>query len=175
MSVRDQVAWIALVNVIGPLLDSKMPAWSYGHRLYKAAWFEEQAEGTLRLELGPYRHSSGHLFRRFKHSWPLFRRHISLTARLMVNALEDEDQLDISERSAFQYADKPQFLESRYWDPPYSPKLYYASIDLEKFYPSITPDAIIHALDWHLDGFANDEWMRTIITRLLDFSCWQFW
>lgn len=29
-SVRDQVAWIALTNVIGPSLDQQMPAWSYG-------------------------------------------------------------------------------------------------------------------------------------------------
>jgi hypothetical protein len=103
VSVRDQVAWIALVNVVGPMLDSKMPAWSYGHRLYKAAWFEHSHEGPSHLELGPYRHSSGNLYRRFKHSWPLFRRHISLSARLMVSALGDEGQLDWSEQSALSY------------------------------------------------------------------------
>ena len=169
VSVRDQVAWIALVNVIGPLLDSKMPAWSYGHRLYKAAWYEEQAEGGLRLELGPYRHTSGNLFRRFKHSWPLFRRHISLSARLMVNALEDEEQLDDSEKSALNYTDKPRYLESTYWEPVRSPKLYYASIDLEKFYPSITQSAITSALKLYLDDFTSDEWLRILVTRLLDF------
>jgi hypothetical protein len=48
VSVPDQVAWIAIVNVVGPILDSKMPAWSYGHRLYKAAWFEV-SEGDRHL------------------------------------------------------------------------------------------------------------------------------
>ena len=100
VAVRDQVAWLALVNVIGPTLDAKIPPWVYGHRLYKAAWFEEEENQEPRLALGPYRHSTGALYRKFKHSWPLFRRHISLTARRMVNAIPHEEQLDQPHRGA---------------------------------------------------------------------------
>jgi hypothetical protein len=83
VSVRDQVAWIAIVNVMGPSLDQLMPAWSYGHRLYRAAWYDDDASGGSKLNIGPYRHTNSNLYRKFKHSWPLFRRHISLTARKM--------------------------------------------------------------------------------------------
>ena len=87
VSVRDQVAWAAIATVLGPELDRKMPAWSYGNRLYRAAWYDDEREAgkTSRLNIGPYRHAAGHLYRRFKHSWPLYRRHISLTARRMVH------------------------------------------------------------------------------------------
>lgn len=39
--VRDQVAWIAFVNIVGPWLEEKMPPWSYGNRLYRSVWIDE--------------------------------------------------------------------------------------------------------------------------------------
>jgi hypothetical protein len=168
VAVRDQVAWIALANVVGPILDSQMPPWSYGHRLYKAAWFEETDDGQ-HLELGPYRHSTGSLYRKFKHSWPLFRRHISLTARLMVGALEDEAQLDAAEQSALKYGDQPHYLQSNYWKSTENSIIYYASIDLEKFYPSITKNAIVRGFHRYLADYKNDQWLQNLIGRMLNF------
>ncbi|WP_454758821.1 hypothetical protein [Caulobacter segnis] len=170
VDVRDQVAWIALTNVVGPILDSQMPAWSYGHRLYKAAWFEEQSDGASLLKLGPYRHSSGALYRKFKHSWPLFRRHISLTARLMVSALKDDDQLDSSEKSALNYADRPKYLTKQYWPTTDSNYLYYASIDLEQFYPKISKPAVLRGFEKYLPDYQGDQWVRTLISRMLTFT-----
>src|ERR1700735_3749410 len=57
IAVDDQVAWIAVVNALGPELDDKMPAWSYGNRLYRPAWYEEENRES-KLEIGPYRHAS---------------------------------------------------------------------------------------------------------------------
>lgn len=170
ISVRDQVAWIAMVNVIGPFLDSRMPNWSYGHRLYKAAWYEEQEDGARHLELGPYRHSTGHLYRKFKHSWPLFRRHISLTARTMVRGLPDPELLDESERSALNHGDRPSYLDKTSWPDVSSPTLYFASIDLEKFYPKITKAAIIGAIAQYWPEYSSDQWMQGLLNRLLDFQ-----
>ena len=70
LAVEDQVAWIAVVNALGPEFDKQMPTWSYGNRLYRPAWYEEDENSQSRLEIGPYRHARGHLYRRFKHSWP---------------------------------------------------------------------------------------------------------
>src|SRR4051812_48556683 len=44
-SIRDQVAWTAVVNVVGPYVDEQMPTWSYGNRLYRSAWIEEDEQG----------------------------------------------------------------------------------------------------------------------------------
>src|SRR3546814_7881522 len=79
-----------MATVLGPELDRKMPAWSYGNRLYRAAWYEEESpEGKgSQLNIGPYRHSAGHLYRHFKHSWPLYRRHISLRSEEHTSELQ---------------------------------------------------------------------------------------
>jgi hypothetical protein len=80
-SIRDQVAWIALVNVLGPELDRKMPRWSYGHRLYRRRFF---------TRLGPqYRYfSSTNLYREFRNSWPLFRSHIAASSYYALKIVE---------------------------------------------------------------------------------------
>lgn len=168
IAVRDQVAWLAMVNVIGPPLDSQMPPWSYGHRLYKAAWFEEQ-DGRPHLELGPYRHSGGHLYRRFKHSWPLFRRHISLTARAMVGGLADPEHLDQSERRAYAYSERPAYLNEGHWPARDGTTLYYASLDLEKFYPKTKTSAVLDGICTHLLRDDVDAWLTGLLSRMLDF------
>lgn len=166
--VRDQVAWIALANVIGPLLDSQMPAWVYGHRLYKAAWFEELDDGETRLALGPYRHSTGALYRKFKHSWPLFRRHISLSARMMVG-FDGDVELDNAEKAALNYQDRPAYLTPGWWPSVGETALYYTSIDLERFYPTIKQSAIVDGLRTYLSDYAQDTWLQTLVERMLRF------
>jgi hypothetical protein len=64
-SVRDQVAWMALINVIGQDLDALMPPWSYGDRLYRTTWFDQFSD---HLHIGPYRNSRRHFYRAFKNS-----------------------------------------------------------------------------------------------------------
>lgn len=169
IAVRDQVAWLAIANIIGPTLDSKMPNWSYGNRLYKAAWWEER-DGSDVLEIGPYRHSSGRLYRKFQHSWPLFRRHLSLTARAMVDGIGDPELLDEPERHALHYEERPAYLVPGYWPALGGKTLFYASLDLERFYPSITTEAILSAFQSHLDGFDADPWLKPLLQAMLAFS-----
>ena len=94
-----------LPNALGPELDQLMPPWSYSYRIYRPAWYEDDEDNRSQLEIGPYRHESGHLYRRFQHSWPLFRRHVALTARAMVRGtpfakddLDEADQLAVASR-----------------------------------------------------------------------------
>ena len=61
----SQVAWIAVANALGPELDQKMPPWSYGNRIYRPAWYDKSEASKSKLEIGPYRHESGHLYRKF--------------------------------------------------------------------------------------------------------------
>lgn len=174
VSVRDQVAWTAMVNVIGPELDYIMPTWSYGHRLYRAAWYEEpsQEEGKpSKLNIGPYRHSGGHLYRRFKHSWPLFRRHISLTARLMVNGKLEESELDFGEQAAFIQSRDAGYLSPGYWPihKKGDPNLFTASFDLKQFYPSVPNRSILNSLKCFSKGLDQDVCVLNILERMLDF------
>lgn len=171
VSVRDQVAWIALTNVMGPLLDLQMPAWSYGNRIFRATWYDEGAESRSKLEIGPYRHASGHLYRKFQSSWPLFRRHVALTAKAMVHGAAslpaDEDNADRVATAAAK-ADGLQYLDRGFWPKKQNKDLYHASIDLETFYPSIHRDAVQLALLNAIPS-QSDADLAELIGRMLDF------
>lgn len=175
VAIEDQVAWIALVNALGPELDLKMEPWSYGNRLYRPAWYEKGEERNSTLEIGPYRHASGHLYRKFQHSWPLFRRHVTLTARMMVlrrklraDEMDDPDQLAAI---AAEHANLAYF-RTGFW-PQHAgsgPKndLYHASIDLRQFYPQLKIEAVIQGLGKG-DAMADSR-MAGLVTSMLNFQ-----
>jgi hypothetical protein len=172
LAVRDQVAWIALVNVLGPEMDKRMPAWSYGNRLYRAAWYEDapQESPNSKLNIGPYRHSAGHLYRHFKHSWPLYRRHISLTARRMVHAKLEPNELDRGEQLALEQAEGLAYLDATHWSRPSGAGdvIYAASMDLSKFYPSIRKAAILSSFAAFLPGYTEE--LGALIEQMLTFT-----
>jgi len=171
--VRDQVAWIALLNIIGPNLDYKMPAWSYGSRLYRPVWIEEDDKGKKKKKYSWYRHTSGYIYRKFIHSWPLFRRHISITIKIMSGKDKymerDNEEIKNSEE------DLPDNLRLPYFDKNFWPKkfedLYWASIDFNKFYPNIKRKPILDNIKRHLKGFNGVDVSQIveIATSLLGF------
>lgn len=179
VDIDDQVAWIALVNVIGPTLDQLMPPWSYGNRLYRAAWYETDDPNYPqhpRLELGPYRHQSGHLYRRFQHSWPLFRRHIALTAKVMTRQSSlDANTLDASDSFALASAlsDRLPYLRSGFWNTnaslSRSQYLHSAAFDLENFYPSISYRAVLKSLASSFASTAVDDSILRISEDMMRF------
>ncbi|HUE79660.1 MAG TPA: RNA-directed DNA polymerase [Sphingomicrobium sp.] len=174
VAVRDQVAWAAVATVLGPELDRKMPAWSYGNRLYRAAWYDEEpaAGKASRLNIGPYRHAAGHLYRRFKHSWPLYRRHISLTARRMVNDRIEPELLDEGDRRALDQSEGLPYLDAGHWvrTTLVGDDLYAASFDLMKFYPSIRVEAIRRGFDDHVDGLRDEPKLAELLRQMLVFE-----
>lgn len=140
VGVRDQVAWAAFANVIGPVLEEQMPTWSYGNRLYRPVWYDTTDSHTV-LRFGPFRSSEGLLYRRFQHSWPLYRRHIYLTIRKMsLKKYQSEVDLSDSDRRVLeaeqQRARRLPYLRNDYWKNP-TPAPNWVSLDLEKFYPSL--------------------------------------
>jgi hypothetical protein len=151
ISIRDQVAWTAVVNIVGPYVDKQMPVWSYGNRLYRSIWVDEDDDGQARRKIGNYRHSSGLYYLPFRQSWPIYRRHIFLATRAMGNRTDDQDKDDLDfqeyelqQRLKEEY--KCPFLFPEYWQgkrPNKNTKdLFWCGIDLKKFYPSINLSAV---------------------------------
>jgi len=145
VQVRDQVAWAAFVNVIGPMLEEKMPTWSYGNRLYRPVWYDSP-DLHPELRFGPFRSSDGLLYRRFQHSWPLYRRHIYLTVRAMsLKKYQTEIELSDADRRVLQSEQRRTrrlpYLRSDYWKNR-ARNPYWVSLDLEKFYPSLHTSTI---------------------------------
>lgn len=175
VAIEDQVAWISMVNALGPELDLKMQPWSYGNRLYRAAWYENDEASGSRLEIGPYRHAGGHLYRKFQHSWPLFRRHITLTARMMVLRRKlNRDEMDATDQLAAltgERAELAYFLPGFWSQTPASAgtsDLYHASIDLKQFYPELKLEAVIRGLG-EADAMADPR-IADLVTSMLNFQ-----
>lgn len=184
-AVRDQVAWTAVVNVLGHHVDARMPVWSYGNRLFRSAWIEEDPHGNRIRKVGPYRHSSGRIYRPFQQAWPLFRRHIALAVSAAAHGHAKEDNLDDDEREELglqrrmRQADQCPFVLADYWtnlstDTDKS-EIYWASVDLEKFYPSIPLTACVDAISQSVPAELRQEVQRLLktLTQLpLDLEGW---
>ncbi|MDN5536123.1 RNA-directed DNA polymerase [Comamonas sp.] len=155
-SIRDQVAWTAVVNILGPFVDLKMPNWSYGNRLFRSTWVDE-GDGEKRLrKVGPYRHSSGRIYRPFQQAWPLFRRHIALSVFAATHPhngtfnLDPDDLEELVFQRELPEGTRCPYIVGEYWSRPAGAlddaEIYWASVDLEKFYPSIHLSACVEAI-----------------------------
>lgn len=184
-TIRDQVAWTAVVNVLGRYVDSRMPNWSYGNRLFRSTWIEDAPPHKKIRKVGPYRHSSGRIYRPFQQAWPQFRRHIALAVSAAVHGHAKVDSLDEDERKELELQqqmhrdEQCEFVLSEYWtnlprDLGES-EIYWASVDLEKFYPSIPLTACVDAISDVLPAELRQEAQRLlkVLTHLpLDLDGW---
>ena len=132
ISVRDQVAWIAFLNVIGPGLDCRMPPWSYGGRLHRSTWSEKK-NGTVVIRNGGYRHSSGRLYRNSLAAWSLYQRHIFLTARAMAGSLQpenfEEPERNVLEQECYIVGNQQlPYLQEKYWPTVKNNNVYMAKL-----------------------------------------------
>jgi len=185
VAIRDQVAWTAVVNVVGPYVDNKMPAWSYGNRLYRSIWVEEDDNGKKQRKIGRYRHASGRLYLPFGQSWPIFKRHVFLATRAMTNhsnkPLETDEQTQEEYELQGKLNEKHRcpFVLPAYWQyrRPQNgeDELYWCSIDLKKFYPNLNlkviQDNIVEQLppEWQSEA---KNLLKSMLRFQLDLKEW---
>lgn len=171
ISVRDQVAWIAFLNVIGPWLDWQMPAWSYGGRLYRSTWSEEK-NGSAVVKIGCYRHSSGYLYRNLREAWSLYQRHVFLTARAMAGSLNPED-LDEPERKVLEQEQnvairhKLPYLVDGYWKASANQEVYRAQLTFDTCSSGFNLSCTLNNLSTFSNDFQTE--IRQLASHLLDF------
>lgn len=182
ISVRDQITWVAFVNIIGPLLDNMMPKWSFGNRLHRSIWYEDDdIDRTKKLKIGHYRHTNGLVYRKFSQGWPLYRRFIYLTLKrinyldssfnlLNLAEMDDLDEIDSSLLETELNTDtskKLEYLLDDYWSGE-STNAYWASIDFKQFYPNLNLNLIKEVICQRLSIQSNSE-LESFINRLFDF------
>lgn len=185
ISVRDQLLWLAVVNVIGGELDYQMPYWSYGNRLYISTWFEDIGKDKKELKHGWYRNTTGLIYRKWTQSWPLFRKHISVASKIMSNSRkynkkekefknenldENENQVLLNNEQNHIERLQNKYLLSAYWPDKDVKELYWAGVDLEKFYPKIRLEVIEkNIIHYYLKGQVDEDF-RALIHTLLSFQ-----
>lgn len=181
---RDQLAWMALCNVIGHVFDRKMPAWSFGNRLYVSTWMEKDQDGNNIWKVGNYRNTSRHLYRKWTQSWPLMRRRITASLKMMAGLNKEdldnqekqtqEDEMALGKSQEYL---KLAYLEEGYFDRREKPlpKLYWAGIDLTKFYQQVKMDTVKNAILKELQSYRSDddsiyELIRSLCAFEVDYS-----
>lgn len=179
-SVKDQVVWLAVINVIGPILDNAMPFWSFGNRLYMPIWKEDSSEqvcGKVKqvTRFGNYSSSSSKLYRNWSASWPLFRKAVSISVKAMAG-YQKADYTDDECADIEAHANAPESFKIICWDNEYwkhqatEKEVYYASIDLKKFYPNVSHSKILNSKVKMLLGIENDDdSLKSLIESLLNF------
>jgi len=180
ISLDDQLIWIAITNVIGLSLEKQMPFWSYGNRLYRQVWFEEE-NGQMKLRKGNYTNSSEHYYRKWNQSWPFFRRHISMTIKTMaynksfkIEYFDDEIEKTLyTQEENNRWSDYP-YLDPGFWKVNSIENLYWAGLDYTKFFQSIKPDIVVKTVEKYLlreDGTKRDDCslLISLVERMLKF------
>ncbi|PUE65476.1 RNA-directed DNA polymerase [Arcobacter caeni] len=146
INVRDQVVWLAVMNIIGKYYDKLMPFWSYGNRLYISMFPDGRTQtGKIKWGYGNYRNTTTNTYRNFQQSWPRFRKDIHLISKLMPKkkiTLDLVESEDVENNSNLKELHKIKYKEKSYWSKNESDSLYWASIDLTKFFPKSNTDAI---------------------------------
>ncbi|MBF4518942.1 RNA-directed DNA polymerase [Flavobacterium sp. ANB] len=187
ISLSDQIVWIAITNIIGVYLEPKMPFWSYGNRLFVPTWFEEQ-DGKLNIKRGALRNTSANYYRKWNQSWPLYRRHISMTIKIMAlnsgfksENLETDIERDIYKNESDNNFLEYPFLKEEFWKKGKKKELFWTGLDYEKFFPSINPEKIISIIESSIvrpDGTSRDDThilfdtIRKMLRFPIDLSGW---
>ncbi|MDP9081970.1 MAG: RNA-directed DNA polymerase [Bacteroidota bacterium] len=186
----DQLISTAAVNIIGDILERKMPQWSYGNRLYRPVWYETNADtGKKTLKRGNCKNTSANLFRSWQQSWPRYKRHISMTITIMSKSdkFSVSDFNDPVEVRLFEQAQEDGFTDTRYldqksWQRKELKKLYWAGLDFKTFFPSINADKIIDNMVKYLvkdDGEPRDDVeiiikvLSQLLSNKLDTTGWE--
>ena len=170
VAFRDQVAWIAILNVIGPALDSAMPPWVYGYRLYRSRY--PISSGRRPRLLASYTQSKELLYREFKDSWPLYRRHVEKATRVASSTTAGHPRSDPAEVRSTHPEYVPLSIWPAFWHPRTFPpgRAYLASLDLRHFYPTVSVDKIRRNLLVNCDFYRDDPEVRALIDSLLRFN-----
>lgn len=166
VSIKDQLVWVAVCNIIGWKFDKQMPAWSYGHRLYLYMWKEEGV-----WKFGNYRHSYRHIYKKWNQSWPAMRKRITASLQCMARISKDdmrpEQQQTYEQEQTIPNSDT--HIRLKYLNPDYFPageecdKLYWMGLDLEKFYQRVKMDKVISVIKTELNLTEDDPLLKLLL------------
>lgn len=174
VNIEDQLAWMAVLGVLGPYFEEEMPAWSFGNRLYLNTWKDKGGHWIN----GVYRTTSENFYRKWSQGWPLYRHVLSASIKCLAfpkQDLKEGDYIDaeniatIEENEAqVNSAFKVPYLEKNYFKGNKKTKLWYAALDLEKFYPSVRMEKINQIF---MQRFSNQsDQFKELINQLTRFE-----
>ena len=186
IAMRDQLLWVAVCNLLGPITEKLMPGWSFGNRLYVPMWREKSDKDGNKGEwkCGDFMNSYPFIYKKWKQSWPRFRKVLSASLKYMAigKSLENARNKDLEAEGILDENDEGQiavnrtmpdwvnvpFLNKGYFEgDKYKHKLFWSSIDIEKFYPTIDLTRLKNTLI-SICGLSQE--INQLINALLEFD-----
>ena len=153
-TVRDQVAFMAYLVLLGPLIDDRVPNFVFGNRWNRSiAW--DRRLSKPQWVLRPYQLLTKTAYLPYARSHSLFRRVAHWTVACMTGAqIEHEDYGGyVQHPDDFVSESLPSWTRKEWWPPRGSDdaRVYWASLDIQLAYPSIRlsrlRDALVNMLD----------------------------
>ena len=139
-TVKDQVAFMAYLVLLGPLFDNQFYPFVFGNRLYRPlVW---NTRGVSRWEQRAYPLLNRHTYLPYARSHGLFRRVASWTVSRMTKAvLPKEDYAGRVHRpDDYDSGSLPPWVQEAWWQDGSSgpsDRAYWASLDIQLAYPSV--------------------------------------
>lgn len=175
ITLKDQLVWVAICNILGPHIEIMIPGWSTGNRLYVPMW-KEQNENNEKWQYGSFLNSYPFIYRKWKQGWPRYRKVLTAAIKRMAigksgkdeeDILDETDEAEIAENNGL-----PLWLGIRYLSDNYfggkhfKRELYWGGIDLKTFYPTIDTNLLVKDLIKYAQ--IQDESVKQLIQTMFD-------
>lgn len=142
-TVRDQVAFMAHMILLGPIIDDQMPTFAFGNRWYRRiAWDRRDTHQWVQK---PYPILSDKVYLPYARSYGLFRRVAHWTVARMTGAnVPDEDYVGpVRTPRDYKQESLPPWTQQQWWQGRHEEsRAYWAALDIELAYPSVYLDRL---------------------------------
>ena len=172
IDIRDQVVWMAFCNIVGEVFEKQMQAWSYGNRLYVPIWRDRESK---ELKVGYYRSSNPRIYKKWSNSWPLMRKHISVSIKKLAKVnltIEEDETIADNDQISEGYFKLPYLTKDYFNNAEPKTELYWTGLDLSKFYEKVDMRRVAKILKEELkdEDEDNDKKLERLIDALTSFS-----
>lgn len=166
-TVKDQVAFMAHLVLLGPLLDSKFHNFSFGNRWHRPIAWDRRAKHP-EWKHRPYQLYNRHSYRPYARSHGLYRRVANWTVSRMVNAEIRSKDYSGSVQTPDDYPEQqlPEWTKKRWWkssDASKYERAHWATLDLKLAFPSVQLCLLRNALSNILKSEFDDEGLNSIL------------
>lgn len=148
-TVRDQVAFMAHMVALGPILDSQVANFAYGNRWYRPIAWDRRVE-PARWVHRPYPVLTNRIFLSYARSHGLFRRVAHWTVARMTNATlpAEDDAGPVQRPEDYEDGALPKWTREAWWQGAVgTPRAFWASLDIELAYPSVRIHQLATAME----------------------------
>ena len=146
-TVRDQVAFMAHMVLLGPIFDQKIANFAFGNRWYRPIAWDRRVERS-QWKLLPYPLFSDKTYLPYPRAHGLFRRVAHWTVAHMTNAdlSSDEEVYESQSPNDFPNEDLPAWTRKNWWENfEGEPRAYWVALDIELAFPSVKIDHLKQA------------------------------